>query len=263
MPQMSILDEYVNSNPNAQNALDIFSGEWSSKLPAPHDTLVAGRILLFEDPRVEWAINQLGGVENRQVVELGPLEGAHTFMLEKSGAANILSIEANTRAFLKCLITKEIFSLEKAHFILGDFVKYLRNPDREFDICFACGVLYHMTNPLELLSLISTSAEQVFIWTHYYDPEIINHRPSLRRKFINSSQVEYDGFSCTFHWQKYEDALNWAGFCGGSQPKSAWMQKEDILEFLDYLGYGQFMIGFEEPNHVNGPAFALTCTAIR
>jgi len=260
---MNILDEYVNLNPNAQNAINIFADEWSSKLPAPHDSLVAGRIPLFEDPRVEWAINQLGGVENRQVVELGPLEGAHTFMLEKSGAANILSIEANTRAFLKCLITKEIFSLEKAHFILGDFVAYLRNPDREFDVCFACGVLYHMTNPLELLSLISTSAEQVFIWTHYYDHDIINNRPLLRRKFFKESQSEFGGYSCILHWQKYDDALNWTGFCGGPQPKSAWMQKEDILECLEYFGFGQFNIGFEDPDHVNGPAFALTCSRIR
>ncbi len=35
------------------------------------------------------------------ILELGPLEGAHTYQLR------ILAIEANAEAFLKCLVVKE------------------------------------------------------------------------------------------------------------------------------------------------------------
>ena len=60
-----------------------------------------------------------------RILELGPLEGAHTYQLEKLGAAEIVAIEANKEAFLKCLIIKELAQLERARFLLGDFVTYL------------------------------------------------------------------------------------------------------------------------------------------
>lgn len=85
------------------------------------------------------------------VLELGPLEAGHTYMLEKMGARSIVAVEANSRAYLKCLIVKELFELKRAKFLLGDFVAYLKNNTRHFDLCLASGVLYHMQNPAELL----------------------------------------------------------------------------------------------------------------
>lgn len=120
-----ILDEYVMSEPSDQNALDIFQGEWSSKLPSQAGELRAGQISLFEDGRILWAEKKVGGFEGCKIIELGPLEAGHTYMLEKRAANSILAIEANTRAYLKCLIVKEILNLERSRFLPGDFVKYL------------------------------------------------------------------------------------------------------------------------------------------
>ena len=100
----TILDAYAVTPPSAQNALDIFQGEWTSRFPASCG-LTAGEIPSFEDMRVLWAIQESGGVEGQSVLELGPLEGGHSFMLQEYGkAASITAIEANTRAYLKCLI---------------------------------------------------------------------------------------------------------------------------------------------------------------
>jgi hypothetical protein len=60
-----------------------------------------------------------GRLDDMSLLELGPLEGAHTYQLEKLGAKSILAIEANVEAFLKCLITKEITGLQVAKFMLG------------------------------------------------------------------------------------------------------------------------------------------------
>ena len=46
----------------------------------------------------------------KTVLELGPLEGAHTYQLHQRGA-NIVAVEASKQAYLKCLITKEIVGL--------------------------------------------------------------------------------------------------------------------------------------------------------
>ncbi|HET8630288.1 MAG TPA: hypothetical protein VFL91_22955, partial [Thermomicrobiales bacterium] len=57
------------------------------------DTLRAGTVPLFEDARITWAAEQFGGFAEKTVRELGPLEGAHTTMLERLGATSITAIE--------------------------------------------------------------------------------------------------------------------------------------------------------------------------
>ena len=77
----------------------------------------------------------------RTVLELGPLEAGHSYLLERLGAAEIVGIEANTRAYLRCLVVKEILGLGRARFLCGEFVSYLRTSDRRFDLAVASGVL--------------------------------------------------------------------------------------------------------------------------
>lgn len=200
---MEVLDYYIKSAPSSQNALDIFKGEWTSMFPA-NASLVAGTIPLFEDNRIAWAIEQLKGVQSKHIVELGPLEAGHTYMLEKHGAASITAIEANSRAYLKCLIVKEVMELQKAHFLSGDCVEYLRTSQRKFYVCLASGILYHMANPVELISLIAKASDQVFIWTHYYDGDIIHTQPHLSPKFPAQVATEYEGFKHTLYRQEYQ-----------------------------------------------------------
>ena len=65
-----ISERYVTSAPSSQNALDIFSGEWSSRFPGALATLNAGTVPLFEDPRVAWALAELGDMSGKSVLEL-------------------------------------------------------------------------------------------------------------------------------------------------------------------------------------------------
>ena len=90
-------------------------------------------MLLFEDERIAWFIEELGGVQNQSVLELGPLEAGHTYMLARAGAASVLGIEANPHAYLKCLIIREIMELRQARFLCGDFIKYLQTTEEKFD----------------------------------------------------------------------------------------------------------------------------------
>ena len=97
----------------------------------------------LRDPRVAWAITALGGVEGRQVLEVGPLEGGHTWMLEQAGAARVIAVEANARALLRCLIVKELVGLPRTTFLLGDALAYLDASPPPFDAALAAGVLSH------------------------------------------------------------------------------------------------------------------------
>jgi len=254
----NILDEYILKDPTNQNIIDVFKDEWSSKLPAQFGLSTSpGRSPLFEDCRVTWAEEMLGSFNNMHILELGPLEGGHSYMLEKSGAKKVISIEANTRAFLKCLCIKEIMDLKNVEFKLGDFVPYLQNSSESFDIVFASGVLYHMLEPLKLLKLISLVTKKVFIWTHYYDKEIITSNKELTHKFSDLSSFIYEGNTYFYSNQSYKKALNWAGFCGGPEKESKWLTKDSLLYALNQFGFNEIAINFEEINHPNGPALAL------
>jgi hypothetical protein len=253
---MNILDAYITSKPTPQNAIDIFQGEWSSMLP-PNTELKAGSAALFEDQRIVWAKEQAGGFEGLKVIELGPLEAGHTYMLENAGIKSILAIEANTRAYLKCLIIKEVFSLNRTKFLLGDFVEYLRGSDERYGFCLASGVLYHMLNPVELIQLISKVSDTVLLWTHYYDEKVVRADPKLAIKFTDVVNSEHGGFKHTLHKYSYLDALNWPGFCGGAAPYSFWMPKEGILTCLRHFGFRNLRIGFDTLEHPNGPSFCV------
>ncbi|MBT9316765.1 class I SAM-dependent methyltransferase [Leptothoe spongobia] len=260
---LNILDAYVNTLPSQQNVLDIFDGEWASKFPEG-SSLVSkpGFAALFEDARIDWMANTLGGLEGKTILELGPLEGGHSYMMSQMGALKIDSIEANTRAFLKCLCVKEIFNLDSVNFMLGDCNDFLENNQYKYDLIVASGILYHMVEPVKLLRLIANSTDKLMIWTHYYDKDVIENNSALSKKFTAPQEMNIDGFSVSIAEQFYNEALDWQGFCGGSQPTSRWLLRQSILDVLESLGFARLNISFEDKKHPNGPCFALCAERI-
>ncbi len=254
---MDILDAYIKTAPSDQNVLDLFDNEWSSFVPGEGRVARPGTSLLFDDGRVTWLGEVLGGFSGLRVLELGPLEAGHSTMLEQRGAASVLAVEANTRAYLKCLCIKELFQLQRTRFLLGDFVQYLENTSERFDLVLASGVLYHMMDPAKLLALMGRSTDRLMLWTHYFEETIIRANPNLTRKFGRLKQENRDGVKLTCVDQSYLDSLKWNGFCGGSAPTSVWLTRSSILDYLRHLGFNQIDISFEDLAHPNGPSFAV------
>ncbi|MEO8672518.1 MAG: class I SAM-dependent methyltransferase [Tahibacter sp.] len=255
---MSILDVHVKELPAAQNSIDLFAGQWSSILPSTSGLVAApGTAALFDDGRLDWAIKLFGGVDGLDILELGPLEAGHTYMLHQAGAKAITAIESNSRAFLKCLCIKEVFGLPRARFLLGDFIAYLRQRKHKFDLVVASGVLYHMTDPLELIELMAAASDKVYIWTHYYDPSLIQNNPLQSKKFGRPHRIERKGVSYEVALQSYLDALKWNGFTGGGAETSLWLTRDSLLEALRVVGFDEVTVAFEQPDHQHGPALAL------
>jgi hypothetical protein len=153
---MSILDSYVLKPPTNQNIIDIFKGEWSSKFPAHfHITTEPGSAALFEDARVIWAEQALGSFKDMNILELGPLEGGHSYMLQHRNASKITAIEANTRSFLKCLCVKEVLKLDKVEFMLGDFMDFLK--------------IYNSLNSLNSIPLAEKAFDREYYLNTYTD----------------------------------------------------------------------------------------------
>jgi hypothetical protein len=255
---MNILDSYVTLPPDPQHAIDLFQNEWSSAMPHQSGLKsLPGAAGLFEDPRIVWADDRLG-FAGRTVLELGPLEGGHSYMMHKLGAKAITAIEANSRAFLKCLIVKELFKLDRVSFQLGDFNAYLLNSPPQVDICVASGVLYHCVDPVRTLNAISRIADRVFLWTHYFDEHIIHSNPILRPFFDHSEEIVISGQAFTIATKRYEKALEWQGFCGGTAEHARWLSRDALIHILKAAGITTIDIAFDDPAHPNGPAIAIS-----
>jgi SAM-dependent methyltransferase len=252
----TILDQYVRSAPTPQHAIDIFAGEWSSALPA-HLGVTAGAAALFDDGRISWLIDHLGGVADQRVLELGPLEGGHSAMLHEAGA-EVVAVEGSTRAYLKCLIAKELLSLHRCNFLLGDFLEYLHTTDERFDLVLASGVLYHAPDPIALLEAIAAVTDRVAIWTHYFDPDVIGADPAKARLFQNAPEgVDWRGHRLHLHRRAYLEALQWGGFCGGPETSALWMERDGLMLVLTELGFRRLDVHNDDPHHPNGPCVML------
>jgi hypothetical protein len=250
------LDEYVVGIPKAQNAIDTLPG-WNQALP-PHVGVTAGCAAFYNDPRIHWALEQFGSIRDCKILELGPLEASHTYMLDMQVPELIHAIEANKLSFLRCLVVKELLELKRVKFFLGDFLLWLENTSMHYDFIIASGVLYHMQNPVHLLELIAKRADAFYLWTHYASDKAMPTGDPRRSAFVGPAEVEqHHGVATHLHRRSYHGAWRNKSFCGGMHDLHRWIEKDDIIALICALGFRDVRIEHDDPAHQNGPSFSV------
>jgi hypothetical protein len=239
--------------PSDQTAVDLFRDRWACNLEPLIGVSGTGAALLFTHDRrpdqAAAAVGQQGRFSGFNVLELGPLEAAHTYLLEKLDAASIIAIESNAEAYLKCLIVKEVLGLKRSRFLFGDIVEYLSTIGKRFDLIFCSGVLYHMADPLIPIRLICDLTDRCFVWTHYYDVD--RHPVPFSAQFRSDS-----GFSATYWSHTYGDRSS--QFWGGNQQTAVWLEREDLLAAFQHFGLSDTTVIHDDVNHPSGPAITFT-----
>jgi hypothetical protein len=166
----------------------------------------------------------------------------------------------NPRAFLKCLIIKEIFGLSAAHFMLGDGVAYVREASETFDVCIASGVLYHLRDPIGFLDAASRRSDRLFLWTHYYDFDCLKRRRIERRSFRRREvSLTARGESFTGFRHTYPDPGNPLAI-GGMGEWSCWLPRPEIERALRLFGFTVVEFAFEDRDQPHGPSVAICAT---
>ena len=260
-PLQAELAKYVQTNPTDINAFDLFRESWSTTfIEDGGQRLTIGNFDGTNDARLRWLASRLD-IKGLRVLELGPLEAAHSLFLEKLGA-DVLAVEANIGAFLRCLAVKNQFDL-RAKFLLGDFNK-LNTEKSQFDLVLASGVLYHMADPVSFLEKFSRCSDKLFLWTHYFESDLSLWNINLKEQLDNGKWnykdpevVRYKDIDVKIIRQQYGESLGWTGFCGGPEDYSYWIDKDDLLQLLKALGYRKIDLAFDEPAHQNGPSFCV------
>ena len=193
------------------------------------------------------------------MLELGPLEGAHSWLLVSQGAASVTAVEANRRAYLKCLVMKEVLGTERVRVLLGDCVDHLAEPpEPRYDLAVASGVLYHMTDPVTLLARLAARRGSA-LPLHLLLRPGGHRRPAAARRPLpgQRDRATSQGFAHQLHVHSYQAARFHPAFCGGPAPSSRWLSRDDLLGALRHVGFADVEVGLDEPAHPNGPVLAL------
>lgn len=218
---------------------DIFK-EWHCQFPIGKLSIegIQEKISLSE-PRIDELIRRIDPRDKR-ILELGSLEGLHSFMLHSLGVREVIAIEGRAENFLKCLIVKNSFNLNRCKFFFGDLKEILPGLSGTFDICLALGILYHLDNPISILYQIGKISKNLFAWTHYSTDDF----PEGPLVHIQEEGKIYRG--------KYveEDKNN---YLSGLYGKAFWIWEGDILKLVRDAGFREIEIIHKE-KHEHGPA---------
>lgn len=237
-------DKFVQGLPANQKAIDCFEGLWYSKFPKTFE-VEGGVNELFEDSRLNWALTHLLPKSDWDVLELGPLEGGHSYYLEKhTNIRSVTAIEANRLCWLRCLVTKEVVDLKRTRFLLGDFLEYLRQSSRQYHLGLALGVLYHMANPLELLRLLAKACDDIILWTQFVTDE--------QKSKWQEVELRDGQFTTTGYLHDYEGGTERDNFIGGVGSHAVWLTKDGILESLEGVGFSTVTEGRVGENEFGG-----------
>ena len=199
-----------------------------------------GSISAIGDPRVDQFFRFAPKAET--ILELGSLEGAHTFILaQRPGVSSVLALEGRELNLRKARFVQELLHVTNAKFEQANLESSDLAAFGKFDAVFCSGLMYHLPEPWRLISQLPALAPKLFIWTHYAadaDAEIVFG--DLRGK------IHGEGGAA--------DPLS------GMSATATWLTLESLITALTKSGYGSVQVIDDNPTHANGPAVTLGAT---
>jgi len=181
------------------------------------------KVAPITDCRIEQLSKRID-IKGKRILELGCLEEVHSFMLQILGVGEVIAIEGRRENFLKSLIVKNTFNLDKCKFLFGDLNTILPILSDPFDLCLALGILYHLKNSVAIIYRIAELADSIFVWTHYATndypegsaSEVIHKHHTYCGKYIREDNKHY---------------------LSGLQKNSFWIFEEDFLRVVKDTGF--------------------------
>jgi len=176
------------------------------------------------------------------ILELGSLEGAHTFILaQRPGVRRVLALEGREFNLRKARFVQELLQVSNVEFAQANLEKSDLAAFGKFDAVFCSGLMYHLPEPWKLISQLPALAPNLFIWTHYAadaDAEIVFG--DLRGK------IHGEGGAA--------DPLS------GMSATATWLTLDSLITALNKSGYASVQVIDDNPTHANGPAVTLGAT---
>jgi len=198
-----------------------------------------GEYQVVNDRRVQQFLERFPNV--RTILELGSLEGGHTFMLARhQGVERVLAIEGRLANIDRAKFIGSLLGVSNVQFKQANLEELQLPSLGRFDAIFCCGLLYHLPEPWKLISQTPLVAPSIFVWTVYANE--------------NEANIQIDDL----RGREYiEGGVNEP--LSGLSPKSIWLTLPSLLELLKRSGYGNIEV-IEKQQNPNGPAVSLVAT---
>lgn len=179
--------------------------------------------------------------EAETILELGALEGAHTFMLaEHPRVKRVLAVEGRTANMRKARFLKELLGVQNVDFVQADLesdpISYGR-----FDAVVCSALLHHLPQPWKLVERVAQVAPKLFLWVMYADDI--------------AADVVVEGFRGLHRAEGGTDEP-----LSGLSAHSFWFTLGSLINALTRSGYDRIEIIDNDPNHPAGHAVTLGAT---
>jgi SAM-dependent methyltransferase len=202
-----------------------------------------GGISAVGDPRIDQFFQFAPGVET--ILELGSLEGAHTFLLAgRPGIKRVLALEGREQNLRKARFVQNLLRVQNVEFAQANLEKSDLAAFGKFDAVFCSGLLYHLPEPWNLIAQLPTVAPALFIWTHY--------APDAEAEILP------DGLRGKIHIEGGA-----AEPLSGMSPTATWLTLGSLITVLTRNGYESVHVIHNDVTHANGPAATLSATTTR
>ncbi len=197
-----------------------------------------GQFRALDDPRIDQFFEHFPNV--RTILELGSLEGGHTFVLaRRPGVERVLALEARVSNIAKARFVQKLLQIDNAQFVEADLEKSDLTRFGTFDAVFCSGLLYHLPEPWKLIEQIPRITPRLFIWTHYADDPHAN--------------VVFGDLRGKEHMEGGPGEP-----LSGMSAKSLWLTLDSLLKLLTSAGFETVQILHNDLKHSNGPAVTIT-----
>ena len=171
----------------------------------------------------------------RRILELGSLEGGHTFTLaQRPGVEKVVGLEGRTPNLARARFVQKMLGCRNVEFQQADLETFDPSPLGSFDAVYCVGLLYHLVEPWKLLQRFSGVAPVLFLSTHY----AFDHEAHLMRH--------------TYEGRLYRE-LGLADPLSGLSADSFWPTRESLLAMLRDAGYERIEVCDYHREHPNGP----------
>lgn len=192
----------------------------------------------INDQRIAYFFDSFPNVQT--IVELGSLEGGHSFALaRRASVEKVIAVEARDKNIEKAKFVQGLFDDKKVEFIKADLEKTNLIELGKFDAVFCSGLLYHLPEPWKLIEQCRKVSPNIFMWTQYAcENEAIKFSGGLREKWSREG--------------------GWRDPLSGVSKYSFWLSLGSLINLLTANDYKNIQIIDNNLNHSHGCAVTLS-----
>lgn len=195
----------------------------------------------MHDVRIDQFFRMFPKIET--ILELGSLEGGHTFALSaRQGVKSVVGIEGRVQNVEKSRAVQRLLDIRNVEFLVENLESYDLRSAGAFDAVFCVGVLYHLPRPWDLIAQMAQVTRNLFLWTHY------------------APRDKADQVSGGYRGSVYGE-FGLADPLSGMSEQSFWPTLDGLVEMLGKYGFAKIQTVENNPSHPNGPAIILAARA--